>query len=73
MPAEKGVVDRLSRDLPDKKFILASNRAVCPNMKRHFLEDVLTCLEEEKYEITVDKEMAKKALKSIEEMFKLCK
>ena len=70
---EKGVVDRLSRDLPDKKFILASNRAVCPNMKRHFLEDVLTCLEEEKYEITVDKEMAKKALKSIEEMFKLCK
>ena len=70
---EKGVVERLSRDLPDKKFIHASNRAVCPNMKRHYLEDVLTCLEEEKYEIDVDKDMAKKALKSIERMFELCK
>ena len=70
---EKGVVDRLSRDLPNKKFILASNRAVCPNMKRHYLEDVLTCLEEEKYEINVDEVMIKKALKSIERMFELCK
>ena len=70
---EKGVVDRLSRDLPDKKFVLASKRAVCPNMKRHYLEDVLTCLEEEKYEINVDKLLAQKALRSIERMFELCK
>ena len=70
---EKGVVERLSRDLPDKKFIHASNRAVCPNMKRHYLEDVLTCLEEEKYEIDVDEVLAKKALESIERMFELCK
>ncbi|MBQ7450117.1 quinolinate synthase NadA [bacterium] len=70
---EKGVVDRLSRDLPQKKFILASKRAVCPNMKRHYLEDVLTCLVEEKYEIDVDENLAKKALMSIERMFELCK
>ena len=70
---EKGVIDRLSRDLPNKKIILASNRAVCPNMKRHHIEDVLTCLEEEKYEINVDEIVSKKALKSIERMFELCK
>ena len=70
---EKGVSERLSRDLPEKKIILVSDRAVCPNMKRHYLEDVLTCLEEEQYEIDVDKDLAKKALGSIERMFELCK
>ena len=70
---EKGVADRLSRDLPDKKIILASRKAVCPNMKRHFLEDVLISLREEQYEITVDEKMAKKALSSIERMFELCR
>ena len=70
---EKGVVDRLSRDLPDKKIIHVSNKAVCPNMKRHYLEDVLTCSQEEQYEINVDEALAKKALLSIERMFELCK
>lgn len=70
---EKGVTDRLSRDLPNKRFILASKRAVCPNMKRHYLEDVLACLEEEQYEIDVEPQLAKKALHSIERMFELCK
>ena len=70
---EKGVVDRLSRDLPEKRIILVSNKAVCPNMKRHYLEDVLTCLQEEQYEINVEEELAKKALSSIERMFELCK
>lgn len=70
---EKGVVDRLSRDLPNKKFVLVSNKAVCPNMKRHSLEDVLTCLKQERYEINVEETLAKKALGSIERMFDLCK
>ena len=70
---EKGVTDRLSRDLPGKNIILASSKAVCPNMKRHYLEDILVSLEEEQYEIDVDKTLAKKALSSIERMFELCK
>ena len=70
---EKGVVERLSRDLPDKKIIHVSERAVCPNMKRHHLEDVLMCLQEEQYEINVDEILAKKALNSIERMFELCR
>lgn len=70
---EKGVIDRLSRDLPNKKIILASDKAVCPNMKTHFLEDILKSLEEEKTEILVDEKLSKKALNSIERMFELCK
>src|SRR5574344_1793031 len=37
---EKGVVDRLKRDYPDKDFILATKRAICPNMKWNHLEEI---------------------------------
>ena len=65
---EKGVVDRLQRDYPNKEFILISPKAYCPNMKRNYLEDVLRALENEEHEITVDKNLAKKALIPIERM-----
>ncbi len=68
---EKGVVERLERDLKDKKFILASKKAVCQNMKWNTLEDILISLEKEEPEIIVDKEIAKKALNSIEKMLKI--
>ena len=65
---EKAVVDRLERDYPEKKFILASNKAVCQNMKWHKLEDIYNALANEEYEITVDTQIAKKALTPIEKM-----
>ena len=68
---EKGVVDRLERDLKDKKFYLVSDKVVCQNMKWHFLEDILASLENEQYEITVDEEIAKKALSTIEKMISI--
>ncbi len=68
---EKGVVDRLQRDYPEKEFILVSKRAYCHNMKWHYLEDVLFALENEKNEVFVDEEIAKKALKPIEKMISL--
>lgn len=68
---EVGVVERLERDLKDKKFYLVSPKAVCPNMKWHHLEDILNALELEQNEITVDEEMAKKALHTIEKMIKI--
>ncbi len=68
---EIGVVERLERDLKDKKFILASEKAVCQNMKWNTLEDILISLEKEEPEITVDKEIANKALSSIEKMVKI--
>lgn len=70
---EKGVVDRLQRDYKDKEFILIKDNIVCPNMKRNSLEDIYNVLKNETNEITVDEEMAKKALKCIDRMLEVCK
>lgn len=65
---EKGVVDRLSRDYKDKNFYLVSNKAVCPNMKKNTLDDILHVLETEENEIFVEEEIAAKAKQAIERM-----
>ena len=65
---EKGVVDRLKRDYPDKDFILIKDNIICPNMKWHTLTDIYNALEKEEHEITVDKEIASKALGCIDRM-----
>ncbi len=65
---EKGVVQRLERDFPDKKFILPSEKIICPNMKWHSLEDIYNALEREEHEIFVDEDIANRARKSIEKM-----
>ena len=70
---EKGVVDRLQRDCKDKEFILIKDNIVCPNMKRNSLEDIYNVLKNETNEITVEEEMAKKALKCIDRMLEVCK
>ena len=68
---EKGVVDRLKRDYPDKEFILIKDNIICPNMKWHTLTDIYNALEKEEHEITVDKEIASKALGCIDRMLKV--
>lgn len=65
---EKGVVDRLQRDYKDKNFYLVSNKAVCPNMKKNTLDDILHVLQTECNEIVVDQDIALKAKQSIEKM-----
>jgi quinolinate synthase len=65
---ELGVVERLERDYKDKKFVLVSPKAVCSNMKWHYLEDILNSLENEQFEINVDEELAKRAYQPIERM-----
>ena len=68
---EKGVVDRLKRDCPEKEFILVSQRAVCPNMKWNTLEDILNSLENDTYEINVDEKIAQKAVTAIDKMIQI--
>ena len=65
---EKGVVDRLQRDYPEKEFILIKDDIVCPNMKWHTLTDIYNALDREEHEIDVEKVVASKALKCIERM-----
>ena len=37
---EEGLLHRLRKESPDKKFYIVSNEMVCPNMKRTKLESV---------------------------------
>ena len=70
---EKGVVDRLKRDYPEKEFILIKENIICPNMKWHTLQDIYDALDKEQHEITVDEEIAKKAVTCINRMLELSK
>lgn len=70
---EKGVVDRLKRDYPEKEFILIKDNIICPNMKWHTLDDIYNALKYEQYEINVDKETAGKAIKCIDRMLEVSK
>lgn len=68
---ETGIIYRLSKDNPGKKFYPASEHAVCPNMKRTTLEKVLWSLEELKQEVKVADDIRQKAKKAIDRMLDL--
>ena len=68
---EKGVVDRLKRDYHEKEFYLIKDNVICPNMKWHTLTDIYNALDREEHEITVDTEIASKALKCIDRMLEV--
>lgn len=68
---EVGLVYRLQKDNPEKKFYPASELAVCPNMKRTNLEKVLWSLEEMRDEVRVADEIRKKAKKAIDAMLSI--
>lgn len=70
---EKGVVDRLERDYPDKKFILIKSSMLCESMKLTTLEEVLYALEHEVNEITLDENVRKRSAGCIERMLKASK
>lgn len=65
---EEGVGYRLRKENPDKEFIFAYDGFTCKNMKKTTLKDVYECLLNMENVITVDKEVAKKAVTCIERM-----
>ena len=68
---EEGLLHRLRKQNPEKQFILAYEDAVCPNMKLNTLEKLYMALKEEKYVVTVQEPIAKKARKALEKMFEI--
>ena len=70
---EKGVVDRLKRDYPDKEFILISENMLCESMKLTTLEQILYSLENEVNEIKLDKKVIDLSAGCIERMLKVSK
>lgn len=68
---EVGILHRLRKENPGKRFIPASKRAVCPNMKRITLEKIVRALETLQPEVTVPEEIRLKAHRTLERMFAL--
>lgn len=68
---EVGMLHRLEKEIPEKRFYPLSIYAVCPHMKMHTLEKVERALETGEPEITVRKGVADKARKAIERMLEL--
>ncbi len=65
---ENGLTDYLKHLHPDKKILSLSPKAICQNMKKTRVEDVLHALQSEEHQIQVDPAVAQKAKLSIDRM-----
>ena len=65
---EVGIIYRLRKENPGKKFIPVSEQALCPNMKLITLEKVLRSLEEMAPEVKVPEKIRLKAKKAVDRM-----
>ncbi len=68
---EIGIIHRLRKENPGKKFIPASKQAVCPKMKLITLEKVLWSLQDMAPEIKVPDEIRPKAKLAVDRMLEL--
>jgi len=68
---ETGILHRLKKENPDKEFIPASKKAVCPNMKLITLEKVLWVLEEMAPEVRVPQETRLRAKAAVDRMLQV--
>jgi quinolinate synthase len=65
---EVGLIHRLRKENPGKRFIPVSDQAICPNMKLINLEKVLWSLEEMSPEVKVPEEIRLKAIAAVDRM-----
>ncbi|MEE8401428.1 MAG: quinolinate synthase NadA [Candidatus Hydrothermarchaeaceae archaeon] len=70
---ETGLLYRLRKENPDKKFYPALDKAVCRNMKMITLENLFEELKERKNIVKVKSQIAEKARASLERMLELSK
>ena len=68
---EKGMLYKLSKENPGKKFYLPTEHLICPSMKLTTLGWVAHSLERMVYEVRVPEDIAGKARKTLERMLKV--
>ncbi len=66
---EDGMVNRLKREVPDKRFYCVAGS--CIGMKINSLERVLTALEKDQFEITLDEQTRVKAKEALDRMLEI--
>ncbi len=75
---EPGIIHQMEKISPHKKFIIAPPEAncscnECPYMKLNTLEKLYLCMRDKKPEITLDREIQRKALIPIQRMLEMSK
>jgi quinolinate synthase len=68
---EVGMFHRLNKENPGKKFIPASEKAICPNMKLITLDKVLESLETMTPRVPVPEEISVRAKKAVDRMLEM--
>ena len=68
---ETGILHRLSREAPDKRFYAMSERAVCRYMKMITLPKLRDALRDMRHVVTVDPEIADQARGAIQRMVEI--
>ena len=65
---ETGIIHRLNKEAPEKRFEAVSEKAICRYMKMITLPKLLDSLRDWKYEVTVPDEIAERARGAIDRM-----
>ena len=68
---ETGIIHTLKKENPNAQFIAASERAICPNMKKITMEKIVWSLEDMQYKISVPKAIREKAKKALDKMVEI--
>jgi quinolinate synthase len=68
---ELGIMHRLRKENPEKRFIPVTEQAICPDMKLITLEKVLSSLEEVSPEVKVPEEIRLRAKAAVDRMLKI--
>ena len=68
---EIGIIHRLKKENPGKRFIAASEQTVCPNMKLIDREKVLWSLEEMATQVRVPEEIRLEAKAAVDRMLEI--
>ncbi|MGD0854730.1 MAG: quinolinate synthase NadA [Dehalococcoidia bacterium] len=66
--SEIGILHRMRKENPGKTFIPASEKAICPNMKKITLEKILWSLEDMKPEVRVPEDIRARAKSAVDKM-----
>jgi len=68
---EMGILHPLEKRCPDKQFYMASNKLVCPNMKKTTLDKVHQALTNLEPRVTVPEKVRKHAIRCLERMLEI--
>jgi len=68
---EIGMIHALKKQNPQAEFIAASDRAICPNMKKITLDKIIGSLQDLQYKVMVSEEIRTKAKKAIDRMVEI--